>query len=98
MFCWGPPTPSTPLNARVRPTLTRDGAGGVGRCRRRRRRHQVVQQVLGVRGLSAAAAAEQHDALVLALGEQRSVRRLRRAVDVRRHVVRLTAAEHLNHL
>ena len=77
---------------------TCDGPVGPGGRRRGGRRHQVVEQMAAVGGLAAAAAAQQHDALVLPLGEQGAVRRLGRAVDVRRHVVRLTAAEHLDHL
>lgn len=59
---------------------------------------QILQQVLTVGGLAAAGLSQQHDGLVLAGGEQVTVRRLGHGVDVRSRVLAPTTFEHVHHL
>ena len=59
---------------------------------------QVLDQVLGVGGLAAAALAQQHHRLVLPRGQQAAVRRLGHGVDVRRRVLPPATLEHVHHL
>lgn len=59
---------------------------------------QVVQGVAEVVRLAGAAAADEDERLVAPGGQHRPVRRLRRGVDVRRHVFRFASSEQLDHL